>query len=297
MGEMRDVLAGAADRVSMTEPAIERLKQRRDRRRRHERSAAAALGLMVGAIVIAVPLWVSSDDPASEALTGPTSGSSPGPMGWLGVAATVALWLAVGVLGTAMFAAGRDGVLAVRRNRREGAQDMPSGTTREALPQAAEMRGIQIDGERQRRANRWLLVAVVVLAVALAGLAVTTIVGGSESSDVDPAVIDAIDGMHAAINDGDAQAAASWYADPAVLTTFDGYRAEGIEEIEAYMEGVISIDVVADRGDVIGSGPVGAALVTYESTAGPGRFIMIVRTGQDGKILYAEQIKAFTWPA
>jgi hypothetical protein len=297
MPEIRDVLAAAADRVSMAEPATERLMRRRDRRRRNERLAAAVLGIGIGAIVIVAPFWLLSGDPSSQAASGPTSDSSPGPMGWVGFASTAALWLAVGVLGTAMVVASRNGVLARGRRSKE-AQDMRSGTTREARPDAGEMSSILLDGDRQRRTNRWLLAAVVALAVALAGLAVITFTGRSKASEVDAAVVDAMDGVNEALNDGDARGAASWYAEGAELMTFDGYRYEGADEIESYFEAIVGIDVRAERvGDVIGSGQVGASLVSYESAVGPGRFIGIVLTGEDGKIQWADQVKVSTDPS
>jgi ketosteroid isomerase-like protein len=296
MGELRDILADAADRGAMAEPAMDRMLRRRDVRHRREQIAALTMGAIAGAIAIAIPIVSWGAGSSNQPAAGASGGELPGPSAWVGVVVSVALWLAIAGLGLATFGAIR-GQGRAKRGARKGEQDMDSKMERDLRSGPVEVPAIRLDDGRLRRTSRWLLAAVAVLLVALAGLAAFTIAtrsdGTSSAMEVDPSVIAALEGVNAAVNDGDTQAYLGWWAEDAELNAQNGDTWQGTDELRTYFAGLADIGVRnVETGDVIGEGRFGAAMTSYEADTVPsGRFLMIVEMNADGTIRWAQQVR------
>ena len=205
MGELGPILERIERRVSMPEPAMERMLRRRERRERNERIAAAVMGLGIAAAGIAgavVTLRVATGTrPASEG-----GGAAAGAGGGF-VLPTVAIWAAVVALGLTALAVGRlraqggrmdveqegrgPGRVAAPARRpaavpgtapRRGGSEMDSKPkTGVGIPQA-DMPPIRFDDGKLRRTNRWLIGGVVVLAVAVVALGVALMAASGEDA-------------------------------------------------------------------------------------------------------------------
>jgi hypothetical protein len=280
MSDAQRMLERAGDRFEMPEPAMDRLLRRRERRQRNERIAAAAVGLGVaGAGIVGVVVTLRVAAP-----TGPAAGAEPTAAADGGglVLPTIAVWIAIVALGLTAFAAvrlrarfagldddveheptERDGAVAPARRRtaepgsprRTGGTDMDSKPKVDVVGLAgAEVPATAFGDGRLRRTNRWLIGAVVVLAVALVAVGTWAIVDRSSaeeptppvaaSPEVGPAdteIVGMVQGLHEAMRT-DAELAASYFTPDAVM--YHGLTrpdfAEGREAIAANIqEGLI----------------------------------------------------------
>jgi hypothetical protein len=229
---------------------------------------------------------------------------------------TVAIWTAVVVLGLTLLAAvrlrawltdvdveqeGREPGGAVASARRpaaapgsapwKGGSEMDSKPkTPVGIPQA-EMPPIHFDEGRVRRTNRWLVGAVVVLAVAVVALGVALIVQSDEEAPAPPEplglasteVVQALDAQMAALNAGDREALAGSVADDAVVTdTVAGMEFEGVDEIvDFYIEppGTWNLERVSE---VVRVGDFSAFAFTYYAGSG----VAVFRLDGEMKIVH-----------
>lgn len=319
MTDLRTTLEGIERRVSMPEPAMDRLLRRRERRQRNERIAAAAVGLGVAVAGIAGAL-------VTLRVTGGTRPAAEGGQiahafeGEGFVLPTVVIWTAVVVLGLTVFAAvrlrrrlvhdvdaepeGREGrgpgraAAPARRPAAEpGTARRKGGSEMESKPKAdvvgipgTEMPGIRFDDGRLRRTNRWLVAAVVVLALAVVALGAALIAQAGEeapapSEPLGPAsteVVRALEANMAAMNAGDAAALAADYADNAVVTDTIAGEFRGVDEIvDFYIEptGHWQLERVSE---VVEVGDLSAFAFTYYAGSG----IVVYQLDDDLKIVH-----------
>lgn len=181
------------------------------------------------------------------------------------------------------------------------------------VPQA-ELPTVHLSEEKARRTTRWLVGAVVVLALAVVALGVALIVepGAEEAPPQGPALVgpaspeaqapvglasaevvkmltDRID----ALNRGDAEAVGAFFSDDAVLEEHDqrgrryqfpAYVSKGREEItRRFEQGVAAYFTLKRESEVIQIGPFVA-----EAVSGPGgwRGILVYKLDKDLKILH-----------
>lgn len=265
MIEYRTVLERVERRVRMPEPAMERLLQRRDRRLRNQRISAAVVGLGVAVAGIGFGILALRGRQAGRAASGGLPSPGPADGGVVGVVLpTVAIWIALAVLGLTALAIVRlrRFMAASPRDRTTGAQPAP-GHGPAAVPRTAEKEGvstmdsrekmgvkipqaevpkIRVDAGRVSRINRWLVGAVVVLAVAVVALGTGLIVqAGSEETPTeglaDPATVALVDNFLAAHNAMDqtnvASTVADWYLEDATLYV-PGVPVEAFESNEGH---------------------------------------------------------------
>lgn len=212
MSDIRQLLQRIEGRVSMPEPAISRLIRRRERRQRTERIVAASVGLGVAvAGVVGAVATLRIAGRSAPASGGAATASTEG--GGL-VLPTIAIWTAIVVLGLTVFAAVRlrarfagsngdtedgwterdDAAAPARRragdpaeDRTRGASEMDSKPKTEVVGLAgAEVPAIRFDDGKLRRTNRWLVGAVVVLALAVVALGAGLIAASGEEATPAP---------------------------------------------------------------------------------------------------------------
>jgi len=303
MGELGPILERIERRVSMPEPAMERMLRRRERRERNERVAAAVMGLGIAAAGIAgavVTLRVTTGTrPASEG-----GGAAAGAGGGF-VLPTVAIWAAVVALGLTALAVGRlrargervdvgqegrgpGGAAASARRRaavpgtapRKGGSEMDSQRKTETVPQV-EMPEIRLDEARPRGTNPWVAVVVVLLAAAVAIAAAMLARSGQETTRggagdttmpsaswlASPEVANAVEANAAALNAHDEATLAALFADAAVVTdTIAGIETTGPDAIAAfYAENGPSIEITSA---VVGFDGSAAHSFTYPEGSG-----------------------------
>jgi ketosteroid isomerase-like protein len=159
----------------------------------------------------------------------------------------------------------------------------------------------QVDGTPPKT-NRWLVVAVVILAVAVLGLGAALIVGSNDETTpvagppVDPAVTTALDGMASALTSGDATATTAFYADNGTLILANGNTFEGTAAISGWMNEAVGMGVQMERvSDVFGNGTFGAALYHYTTSDGSeGYMVRAITLDSAGKIVVEEETER--WP-
>jgi hypothetical protein len=156
---------------------------------------------------------------------------------------------------------------------------------------------------RRPETNRWLVVAVAVLAIAVLGLGAGLIVATNDEATtattpvvpVDPAVTAVLNGTTAALLRGDVTATVGFYAVDGTLVLSDGTRLQGLAAISGWATQAVDTEVKMERvSDVIGSGTFGAALYRYTSVSGNGYMIRVITLDPAGKIVGEEQIEH--WP-
>lgn len=313
MSEIRSTLDQVQRRVSMPEPAMERLLRRRERKKRNERIAAAAMGLAVAAAGVVgafVTLRVTGGTkPASEA------GTAAAAEGGGFVLPTVAIWTAVVVLGLSVLAAVRlrrrlrhVGVEAELGGREPGGAAAPvrrpaavpgiapskggqmdsRSKTPVGIPQT-EMPEIRLDDGKRRRTNRWLVAAVVVLAgavLALGSLALVDLTGDEGAAAVptpDPRTA-TVDALAAAWSGTDSSALEEVYAEDAVFTTTEGAVYEGRSAIFGLKESMGDFQV-ARVSTVVGQRKYAAAVMRLENAYGHAYLLTVWKFNADGMIV------------
>lgn len=251
MSEYRTVLERVQRRVQMPEPAMERLLRRRDRRLRNQRISAALVGLGVAVAGIGFGILALRGRQAGRPASGGLPSPGPADGGVVGVVLpTVAIWIALAVLGLtalaivrlrrfmaaspherttgAQPAPGHGPAAAPRTSEKEGVSTMDSREKMGVKIPQAEVPKIRMDEGRASRINRWLVGAVVVLALAVVTLGAGLIVqAGSEETPTeglaDPATVALVDDFLAAQNamNQDQTTVAStvedWYLADAIL--------------------------------------------------------------------------------
>ena len=158
------------------------------------------------------------------------------------------------------------------------------------IPQT-EMPPIHFDEGRVRRTNRWLVGAVVALALAVVALGVALIVQSGEEAPAPPEplglasaeVVRALDANAAALNAGDPEALAGIYAEDAVVTdTVAGMEFEGVDKIvDFYIEppGTWNLERVSE---VVRIGDFSAFAFTYYAGSG----VAVFRLDDEMKIVH-----------
>ncbi|HEX9122957.1 MAG TPA: hypothetical protein VF984_06300 [Actinomycetota bacterium] len=193
MPDYRSTLERIERRVPMPEPAIERLLRRRERKLRAQRIATVVGALAIAVVGIGSALLALREGGAMEPAGGASSPPSPGGDGIAGfVLPTLAIWIGIAVVGlTAMTIArlrARPGASGAHE-RRTGASPGPGhgpatgtragteegGTTMDSKSRIETTGGVRLpdirmDDGRVRRTNRWLTIAVIVLAAGLVAL-------------------------------------------------------------------------------------------------------------------------------
>jgi hypothetical protein len=324
MSEIRSTLERIERRVSMPEPAMERLLGRHERRERNARIAAAVVGLGVAAAGVVgayVTLRVTGGTHPPSAGTG--AAAAGGRAGF--VIPTVVIWTAIVVIGLTVLAAvrrrarlkdvdvdveqegrGPGGAAASARRPaagpatapRKGGSDMDSKPkTGVGIPQA-EMPQIRFDDGKLRRTNRWLIGAVVVLALAVVALGVALIASsGEETTTPTPglaaqATVRLVDDLIAASNKGDAGAVAALFLPDAVMYGFDAGGPgpftvfEGRSEIRGFQQQIFDAvpNLVVERvSPVIQVGD----LTSFMQTDSNGWDLVWVLEVRDGRIARA----------
>lgn len=170
------------------------------------------------------------------------------------------------------------------------------------IPQV-EVPRVRVDDDRVSRLNRWLIGAIVLLAVAVVALGVALIASSGDGvpasfSEPDPAVVQAFDGWSETFSSGDYEAALGFWSEVGYLELADGRSFQGHEKLSDWYETVSPYDLQWERvSDVIGKGRVGAALYHFwsgpEATAflGPDEFmIRTIVLDVDGKIAYEREV-------
>lgn len=261
MGETQRMLERAGERFEMPEPAMDRLVRRRELRERSERIAAAVVGLGVAAAgIVGAVVTLRVAGGASPASGG--AGTAAATEGGGFVLSTVAIWTAIVVLGLTVLAAvrlrargvhvdvgqegrgpGRAAASARRPAAVRGAAPRKGGVEMDSKPKTdvgipqAEMPAILFDEGRVRRTNRWLIGAVVVLALAVVALGVALIASSGEETPAAPTpeglaspdVVRVVDGIVTAMNAHDEQAFGALYAANAIVddggTIYEGRDA------------------------------------------------------------------------
>lgn len=300
MSTYRTELERIEGRVEMPEPAFDRMLRRGERRSRNRRAASAGVALVIGALGVRLAFETlrvhGTVKPASGAVPG-----APGPSGWLesalpGMVLVAAALLIVTLVGVMRPVAHMRGIGA------KGGADMDSETKGKIGYPAIEIPEHRADGKPPAKANRWLVVAVAVLTLAVLGLGAALIVASNDETttpvagpSVDPAVTTALDGMAAALSSGDVQATTAFYADNGTLILASGDTFEGTAEIEGWMTTAVGMGVQMERvSDVFGNGTFGAALYRYTATAGGGYMVRAITLDAAGKIVVEEETER--WP-
>jgi len=162
----------------------------------------------------------------------------------------------------------------------------------------AEMPTISFDEGETRRANRWLVGAVVVMAFAVVALGVALIASSGEETTTptqalaDQSTVGLVDDLIAASNEGDAGAVAALFLPDAVMYGFDSGGPgpftvfEGRAEIRRFQQQIFDAvpNLVVERvSPVIQVGDLSAYMVT-DSNAWDLVWVLEVR---DGKIARA----------
>lgn len=305
MTEIKETLERIERRVEMPEPAMERMLRRRERRDRTERIAAAAVGLGITAIGIVgalVTLRVTGETTPASGGSGATGAAEGGGF----VLPTVAIWTALVVLVLTLFAAMRlrarfaDTGMDVEREGREpggaaasarrpaaapgtapwkGGNDMDSKPKTDVGIPRTEMPPIRLDESKGRHTNRWLVGAVVLLAIAVVGLGAALIVqaGSGEATPEEPlgladqATVGLVDDFMAAQNSHDANAVADLFLTDGVYYAFDSggpgpfTTFEGRSEIADFQQQIIDLvpaNVVERVSPVVQVGDLSAFAVT-----------------------------------
>lgn len=284
MSDLKETLERIERRVAMPEPALDRMLRRREHRERRERIAAAAVGLGVAAAGILgaiVTLRVAGG-------TSPTSGGGQRHAAAEGggfVLPTVAIWTALVVLGLTGFAVlrlrarfadidtdmereGREpgGAAASARTAAataggapgKGGSDMDSKQRGEVVGLSrAEMPEIRLADGKLRRTNRWLVGAVIVLALAVMALGGALIVTSAEEAAPAPPA------------EAGGPAIVPYTAGPILEAevTFDGTRCSysGPTEVAAGTDGVFRFTGPGSSGLTLASLAPG---VTWEQVEG-----------------------------
>jgi len=310
MTEIKEALERIERRVAMPEPAMEHLLRRRERKQRNERIAAAAVGLGVTALgVVGAVLTLRAAGGTTPASGG--RGAAGAAEGGGFVLPTVAIWTAIVVLGLTAFAVvrlrahlnvdvereGREpgGAAASARRQAAAPGDAPwkGGSEMDSKPKTdvgipgVEMPEIRFDDGKLRRTNRWLVGAVVVLAVALVAVGTWAIVHRSGEGQTaagptaDPRT-EVIDAVSAAWNGADSSAMEDLYAENAVLTTKGGVY-EGRDTIIGLKESA-ALQLTRVSG-VIGQRKYVAAVMRLENINGHAYVLTLWKFNADGKIV------------
>jgi len=262
MSEIRSTLERIERRVSMPEPAMERMLRRRERRERNARIAAAVVGLGVAVAGIVGALATLRVTGGTTPGSGDTGAQAAGDGGF--VLPTIAIWTALVVLGLTVLAAvrlrrrlvhvdveqegrGPGGAAASARRPAavpgtappKGGSEMDSKLTGVGISQAGIPEIRSADG-KLRRTNRWLVSAVVLLVATVVALGSLLLAQTGEETATTPeplglapaAVVEALDANTAALNAMDTEALAAFYVDSAVVTdTVAGRELEGAQKI------------------------------------------------------------------
>ncbi len=313
MSEIKTALERLDRRVTMPEPAMERLLRRRERRQRNERIAAAAVGLGVfaaGLVGAVLTLRVAGGTEPASGGGHPAAAEGGGLL-----LPTVAIWTAIVVLALTVLAAvrlrtrsvdqhadvepeGRGPGRAAASARRPAAEpgaapwrggtEMDSKTKMQVGISQAEMPPIRFDEGKIRRTNRWLIGAVVVLAAVLVAVGTWAIVDRSSAPEAAPAPTPdprtaVIDALSAAWSGADSGAVAGFYADNAVFTTESGAVYEGRDAIVGLKDS--SGLQVARVSGVIGQRRYAAAVTRVENAYGHAYVLTVWKFNAEGKIL------------
>ncbi len=317
MSEYRPSLERIRLRVPMPEPAMERMLRRRDRTRRNQRIATVLTALVIAVAGIGGAILALRERTGTKPASGPSSSPvASGGGGWVGIAVpTVAIWLALALLGLVIFAIVRLPRLATARRPRPGRGGTPTGAPEApghgpgAEPRAAlnerrnemdskEKTGFGVpqvtvppaarDELRTARVNRWLVGAVIVLAAGVIALGVALIAQSGNAATpskiglADAATVKMIDAFNKAAST-DGQRLASFFTPNGVMDEVNiDEVTTGRAAIARHMQGYI------DTGfQVEGFGPViqsGSYVAQATTASGSTSVIAIYELTSDGEI-------------
>lgn len=238
------LLERAGERFDMTEPALDRLVRRRDRKERNRRivTAAVALGVSVVGVGIAVATLRNPGAvvPASGAAPRP---AEPGDGGWAAfVLPSVALWAAMAALAMVLLALGRlrerpagPTPPATSADGRRGST-APEGLTppdaakakQRDLGRREEAMATQVERYPERHTARNVWVTVGVLALLALAIGTGVLLGRATAEEPAPApeplglapsaTVQVVEANFAAMNQADREAFAATFAPEAVFT-------------------------------------------------------------------------------